>query len=166
MFFAILFGANSFCKSLAESQTTYEKYYQSIGVTGDHDLVVLNPSETQIEGSISGSGSFFLFMGGASFDGAVSSGSVIQFEWVIPTGKSQIVEVPYDMIVWDFNDRYTSPTFEFNFLQSHLSRSLNKGTETLNFNTIFEQAETITIHCTKAQYVVSILLIEVGIFIL
>ncbi len=154
---AAIVSVGYLCKSTlddaASRQTSYVDFYTAKGITGPHRLVVLDPTGNELQGKFSGSVSYFLVVGGGSVEGSVQTGDVIQFEWVIPTGKSQIIEVPYSMVIWDFDDKYETPTFEFNFSQSHLEGILSKNTEIINFNSVFSDASAITIHTTRTQYI-------------
>jgi hypothetical protein len=131
---------------------TTEQYYTERGITGMHPLAVLNLQNGPI-GSFSGSAGYFLFMGTGSVEGQIQPGTMVQIEWVVPSGMSQNISVPYDFILWDFSEEYVNPSFEFNFTQEWLSEYINKSTELINYNSIFEHAAAITIHTTRDQYV-------------
>ncbi|KKS93782.1 MAG: hypothetical protein UW68_C0016G0013 [Candidatus Collierbacteria bacterium GW2011_GWB1_44_6] len=149
----ILIGMLSFFKSVDESYISYSDLYAKYGVLGEHDMAVLDPSGNELSGQVSGGGSFFLVFGGGTFQGQVQTGDVVQFRWVVPSGLSTVVEVPYRNILWDYQAKYVNPTFEFNFTQEQMNGSVYKDTEIGNFNDLFNVAPTITIHITWERFV-------------
>jgi hypothetical protein len=153
----LIIAGMAFCKytldAMTENLISRSDFYSAKGINGTHNLVVLDSTGNELQGSFSGKASYFLVLGSGSVKGSVSTGDVIQFEWIVPTGKSQIIEVPYSVVLWDFNDEYTQPTFEFNFTQTHLEMYIDKHTEIINFNTLFTEAEAITMHTTRERYI-------------
>ena len=147
----LLVSCGKFIKEDADSMIPFEQYYAEQGIMGTHPLSVLNLKDGPI-GNISGSAGYFLFMGAGSVEGQIQPGTSVQIEWIVPSGMTQNISLSYEMILWDFSDEYVSPSFEFNFTQDFLSDYVNKETEIINYNSVFERAEAITVHCTRTQY--------------
>jgi len=135
-----------------EAYTNRQDLYTTRGILGEHELIVIDPAVNEMSGSVSGSGGYMLFMGAGSFEGSVRTQDMIQFEWLIPTGDTQITSVPYGMIIWDFSDENTTPSFEFVFSSEYLDSDIRRDVEIINYNPLFDEIEAIIIHTTRDQY--------------
>ncbi len=149
---AIGFVCNGIMKLSFADLVPTSQFYDNVGISGSHNFAVLDSTGSEVNGDIHGQTAFFLFVGAGSIDGQFHQGDVVQIKWVTPDGLTQIASVPYSMIKWDYDSAYTSPYFEFNFSQAHLNQMISNTTELINYNTVFPNADAITIHCTYDQY--------------
>jgi len=153
---AAIIGIGGAFQNYEDTHVPMEQVLEDMGISGEHQIVLVG-ADSGLTGEISGSGGYFIVLGGGSIEGKFREEYAVTFEWQTPDGLSNIVTVPLSTISWDLAPENVPPTFEFVFERWYMEQIVDVEMEVTNFNDFFNNAPSIIIHTTREQYVRDVL---------